>query len=179
VIVGFAILLILASQRKRALSFGAGMMTRLPIVQRWNVMAWLEHFLDGLAPLTQPAELIQVLLLTTASWVCSLLSGYVLMIAFFGHADWATTCLFSAAASLAVAVPAVPGNLGTYEVSILLALRAMGYGDPIGTATAFAVAVHAVNLVVNSSLGVYGFFHEGVSLDQLSQGVREMKTPSG
>jgi uncharacterized protein (TIRG00374 family) len=178
VIVGFAVLLILASQRKRALSFGAVLIARLPVIRRWNVVAWLEHFLDGLVPLTQPADLIQVLLLTTASWICSLLSGYVLMIAFFGHADWATTCLFSAAASLAVAVPAVPGNLGTYEVSILLALRAMGYGDPIATATAFAVAVHAVNLLVNSSLGVYGFIHEGVSLGQLSQGVREMKTPS-
>ncbi|MEO8397137.1 MAG: lysylphosphatidylglycerol synthase domain-containing protein, partial [Chloroflexota bacterium] len=179
VVVGFAILLILASQRKRTLSFGARLIARLSILQRWNVIAWLEHFLDGLAPLTRRSELFQVLLLTTASWICSLASGYVLMIAFFGHGDWATTCLFSAAASLAVAVPAVPGNLGTYEVSILLALRAMGFGDPIGTATAFAVAVHAVNLLVNSSLGVYGFFHEGVSLGQLSQGVREMKTPSG
>ncbi len=179
VAVGFAVLVILASQRKRTLSFGSRMTARLTILKRWNVVGWLEHFLDGLMPLTQSSALIQVLVLTTASWICSLLSGYVLMIAFFGHADWATTCLFSAAASLAVAVPAVPGNLGTYEVSILLALRAMGYGDPIATATAFAVAVHAVNLLVNSSLGVYGFIHEGVSLGQLSQGVREMKTPSG
>ena len=65
------------------------------------------------------------------------------------------------------------------KLSILLALRAMGYGEPAATATAFAIAVHAVNLLVNSSLGVYGFIQEGVSLDQLSQGVREMKTPSG
>ena len=179
VVVGFAVLLILASQRKRTLSFGSRIVARLTILKRWNVVAWLEHFLDGLSPLTQSSALIQVLFLTSVSWICSLLSGYVLMIAFFGHADWATTCLFSAAASLAVAVPAVPGNLGTYEVSILLALRAMGYGDPIATATAFAVAVHAVNLLVNSTLGVYGFIHEGVSLDKLSQGVREMRTPSG
>ncbi|MEP7293259.1 MAG: lysylphosphatidylglycerol synthase domain-containing protein, partial [Chloroflexota bacterium] len=128
-------------------------------------------------PLTQPALLVQVLLLAAASWLCSLLSGYVLMIAFFGHGDWAATLLFSAAASLAVAVPAVPGNLGTYELSILLALRAAGYGEPVATATAFAVAVHAVNLLVNSALGVVGFIREGVSLDQLSQGVREMKQP--
>ena len=179
VVVGFAVLLILASQRKRTLRFGARLTARFALLKRWNVVAWLEHFLDGLTPLTQRAQLVQVLVLTIASWICSLLSGYVLMIAFFGHGDWATTCLFSAAASLAVAVPAVPGNLGTYEVSILLALRAMGYGDPMATATAFAVAVHAVNLLVNSSLGVYGFIQEGVSLDQLSQGVREMKTPSG
>jgi uncharacterized protein (TIRG00374 family) len=179
VIIGFAVLLILASQRQRALNFGAKIVTHISILQRWDVIAWAGHFLDGLTPLIQPTELVQVLLLTTASWICSLLSGYVLMIAFFGHADWATTCLFSAAASLAVAVPAVPGNLGTYEFSILLALKAMGFGDPAATATAFAVAVHAVNLLVNSSLGIYGFIQEGVSLGQISQGVREMKTPSG
>ena len=179
VVIGFAILLILASQRRRTLIVAQRVIAHLTPLHHWNVLGWLEHFLDGLKPLTQPAELAQVLLLTAASWVCSLLSGYVLMIAFFGHADWATTCLFSAAASLAVAVPAVPGNLGTYEVSILLALRAMGFGDPPATAAAFAVAVHAVNLLVNSSLGVYGFIQEGVSLDQLSHGVREMKTPSG
>jgi hypothetical protein len=53
----------------------------------------------------------------------------------------------------------------------------MGYADPPATATAFAIAVHAVNLLVNSSLGIYGFIQEGISLDQLSQGVREMKNP--
>ncbi len=178
-VIGFVLLVLLASQRARTLRFAAQVVQRLAFLRRWDVLAWLEHFLDGLTPLTQPSALLQVLLLTAASWACSLLSGYVLMIAFFGHGDWATTCLFSAAASLAVAVPAVPGNLGTYELSIMLALRAMGYGDPAATATVFAIAVHAVNLLVNSSLGVYGFIQEGVSLDQLSQGVREMKNPLG
>jgi len=179
VIVGFAILIILSSQRAFTLRVAAQVVERVPLLWRWDVLTWLEQFLDGLKPLTQPVALIQVLVFTIASWACSLLSGYVLMIAFFGHADWATTCLFSAAASLAVAVPAVPGNLGTYELSILLALRAMGFGDPAATATAFAIAVHAVNLLVNSSLGIIGFIQEGISLDQLSHGVREMKNPLG
>jgi uncharacterized protein (TIRG00374 family) len=169
------VLVILASQRERTLRLARLFIERMSFARRFNLMRWLEQFLDGLKPLTQPKALVNVLLLTAASWACSLASGYVLMLAIFGRADWATTCLFSAAASLAVAVPAVPGNLGTYEVSILLALGAMGYGEPVATATAFAIAVHAVNLLVNSSLGIFGFIQEGVSLDQLSQGVREMK----
>ncbi len=175
VVVGFAFLILLARERERALRLAERLISRIALLQRRDWLAWMRHFLDGLTPLTQPAALTQVLLLAAASWACSLLSGYVLMIAFFGQGDWATTCLFSAAASLAVAVPAVPGNLGTYEASILLALGAMGYGEPAATAVAFAIAVHAVNLLVNSALGVYGFIQEGVSLDQLSQGVREMK----
>jgi glycosyltransferase 2 family protein len=179
VVVGFVVLIILASQRERTLKIAALVLEKVEFLQRWNVLKLLEHFLDGLLPLTQPRLLSQVLLLAAASWFCSLLSGYVLMIAFFGHGDWVATLLFSAAASLAVAVPAVPGNLGTYELSILLALRATGYGEPVAVATAFAIAVHAVNLLVNSSLGVLGFIREGISLDQLSQGVREMKQPLG
>lgn len=176
VVVGFAFLILLASQQERALKVAERLVGHIGFVQRRNMLAWLRQFLDGLTPLTQPSALIQVVVLAAASWACSLLSGYVLMIAFYGRGDWATTCLFSAAASLAVAVPAVPGNLGTYEASIMLALGAMGFGEPAATAVAFAIAVHAVNLLVNSALGVYGFVQEGVSLDQLSQGVREMKT---
>ena len=176
VIVGFALLLLLASQRERTLRLAERFTKPIAFFQRRDWLAWLRQFLEGLSPLTQPSALVQVLALSAVSWACSLLSGYVLMIAFYGYGDWATTCLFSAAASLAVAVPAVPGNLGTYEASILLALGAMGFGEPAATAVAFAIAVHAVNLLVNSALGVYGFIQEGVSLDQLSQGVREMKT---
>lgn len=177
VVLGFVVLIMLAGMRARALRVAAWVVERVPFLQRWNVLAWLGHFLDGLNPLTQPKALALVLMWTAASWVCSLASGYLLMLAFFEQADWTTTFLFTAAASLAVAVPAVPGNLGTYEVSILLALRTTGYGEPAGVATAFAIAVHAVNLLVNSALGVYGFVQEGVSLERLSQGVREMRNP--
>ncbi len=175
VVIGFVVLIVVASQRARTMKLAGWLIGRFPVFQRWNVLAWLEHFLDGLTPLTQPKALIVIVMWTIASWFCSLLSGYLLMLAFYPQADWATTCLFSAAASLAVAVPAVPGNLGTYELSILLALGAMGYGEPAATATAFAIAVHAVNLLVNSTLGVYGFIQEGVSLGQVSQGVRDLR----
>src|SRR5690606_13652167 len=106
------------------------------------------------------------------SWALSAAAGYVLMLAVWDTADFATTCLFIAAASLAIAVPAVPGNIGTYELSILLALQATGYGEPASTASAFAILVHAANLVVYAVLGVLGFMQEGISLGQLSQGVK-------
>lgn len=178
-VLGFAFGLLVVFQRARALRYADALSRRVPLLARLSLTRRLDNFTEGLQPLTQVRTLSQALAWAVASWVCSLLSGYVLMQAFFGHADWAVTCLFSAAASLAVAVPAVPGNLGTYELSILLALGALGYGEPAATATAFAIAVHAVNLLVNSALGIYGFIQEGVSLKQLSQGVREMRNPLG
>jgi hypothetical protein len=172
VIAGFLVLVFMASQRERVPRLLDKLTARFTLLQRWNAQAFLGHFLDGLLPLTQPAALLNTLVWTAISWTLSLASGYLLMLAFFNRGDWAVTCLFTAAASFTVAVPAVPGNLGTYELSILLALRAMGYGDPPEVATAFALVVHALNLGITAILGVLGFIQEGVSLEQLSQGVR-------
>jgi len=116
---------------------------------------------------------VLALALTAVSWGFSVAAGYVLMFTFYQQPSLATTCLYIAAAALAIAVPAVPGNIGTYELSVLLALRATGYGEPASTAVLFAILVHGVNLIVHSGAGVYGFIHEGISLGQLSQGARE------
>lgn len=175
VIVGFLVLVVMASQRRRTLTLVSAVTRRIPVLGRFHVETLLGQFLDGLTPLTDPKALILTLVWTTISWAFSLASGYVLMLAFFDRADWAATCLFTAAASFAVAVPAVPGNLGTYELSILLALGAAGYGEPAEAATAFALVVHGLNLAVSAVLGALGFIQEGMSLEQLSQGVRGLE----
>jgi len=172
-IVGFISLVVLSGQRDWTLRIVAKIAARLPI--RWDVIGWVGHFLDGLNPLTDWRRFGVVVFWNTLSWTSSVLSGYVLMYAFFDQPHWGATLLFTAMASLAVAVPAVPGNLGTYELSILLALQAMGYGESPATAGAFAIMVHAVNLFINAGMGVIGFIQEGISLQQLSQGVREMR----
>lgn len=176
-VVGFIAGIAIIFQQERALRLADWLAAHLPVLRPLKPAERLQNFTDGLLPLRNVRSMAQAIGWTVASWACSLSSGYVLMLAVFGQADWATTFVFSAAASLAVAVPAIPGNLGTYEVSIILALRLMGYGDPAATAAVFAIVVHAVNLLVNSALGIIGFIQEGVSLDQLSQGVREMKNP--
>ncbi len=172
---GFLALVLMASQRARALKLVEVVAARIPLLGRFDVTAFVGHFLDGLRPLTQPAALANTLLWTVISWAFSLASGWVLMFAFYDQADWVVTCLFTAAASFVVAVPAVPGNLGTYELSILLVLQAMGYGEPVEAATAFALLVHGLNLMVVAVLGVIGFMREGISWEQLSQGMRRME----
>lgn len=100
------------------------------------------------------------------------------MFAFFEQGDLTATMLYIAAAAFAVALPAVPGNIGTYEASILLALVALGYQQS-DTAIAFAITVHAVNVFVHASTGVVGFMREGISLNQLRTGVQQMQqTPA-
>jgi uncharacterized protein (TIRG00374 family) len=175
VIGGFLVLILMASQRSRTLRLVEWGTVRIPLLRRFSVTALVGHFLDGLRPLTQPTALANTLLWTAISWGFSLASGYVLMLAFYDRGDWVVTCLFTAAASFVVAVPAVPGNLGTYELSILLVLQASGFGEPVETATAFALLVHGLNLAVVAVLGAFGFLQEGISLQQLSHGVRRLE----
>ncbi len=178
-LVGFAALVVLASQRQVAsqlLQWILGLIGRdTKSAFSMRLTTWFEHFLDGLKPLTRPYALAAALCWTIVSWGFSAIAGYILMFTFYSHASWAATLLYIAAAAFAIAVPAVPGNLGPYEGSIYLAISAMGYANPAGTAVAFAVLVHGLNLAVHAITGVIGFIQEGISLEQLSRGVQKMR----
>lgn len=171
---GFALMLGLAARPQRTLRLAERVLPA-SFAPRPRMLNWLGHFLSGLSPLTRPRTLALMLFWTAASWGLSVLSGLVLMRAFFDSASLGTTALFTAAASFAVAVPAVPGNVGPYEASIMIALSAMGYGTSAETALAFAIVVHFLNLGMVAILGVSGFIAEGLSLEQLSQGVRSVR----
>jgi len=174
-ICGFVVLVLMAANRGLAQRILAFAQRLLPFLQRIAIDKWLDQFLDGLQPLTNPRMLLLALGWTTISWALSVAAGYVLMFAFFESASWVVTALYIAAAAFAIALPAVPGNVGTYEASILLALTAVGY-EYSATTLAFAVMVHGVNVFVHASTGVIGFIQEGISLSQLSQGVRQMRS---
>lgn len=174
-IIGFLMLIFLASRRILVNRLFAKVVYSIPILKRFNSLeTWLNQFLDGLIPLTQPSKLISAFLWTAISWILSIAAGYVLMFAFFEKASIAATMLYIAAAAFAIALPAVPGNVGTYEASILLALVAMGY-EQSNAAIAFAVMVHAVNVFVHASTGILGFIQEGISLQQLTKGVQDIR----
>lgn len=175
-VVGFSVLIVLASRRAWAQAITAWVVQRMPPLQRLNLAAWLDHFLDGLAPLTRPRLLVLSLFWTAISWGFSVAAGYIIMLAFFEAGDWAATALYIAAAAFVIAVPAVPGNIGTYEWAIMLALSALGYGDPTdSTLVSFAVVVHGLNLAVYAVMGVIGFVQEGITLGQLSSGVQRLQ----
>ncbi|MCC6615274.1 MAG: flippase-like domain-containing protein [Anaerolineae bacterium] len=172
---GLIALALAAARRAWVLRLIETISARIGFLARLNLTQHAEDFLKGLAPLAQPAAFAGAVGWTMISWICSVAAGYVLMLAFYDTASWAASALFIGAASLAIAVPAVPGNVGTYEASILLALGALGYGQPVETATAFALVVHGLNLLLYAIMGAIGLAREGVTLAQLSREVGEMR----
>jgi uncharacterized membrane protein YbhN (UPF0104 family) len=113
--------------------------------------------------LTQPRKLLAALLWTALGWVCTAGAGWALMFAFYDRGDVWVASLFVSAVAFAVALPAVPGNLGTFELAIVTVLTLTRGGEPAGQAVAFAVILHAIDLGVYMLAGLFGFFHLGLS----------------
>lgn len=174
---GFIVLIVLARRRNVMEQFTAWLVIKVPLFERLNLSNFVKDFLDGLMPILDFSSLSRAIIWTVISWIVSVMAGYILMFAFFEQGDLTATMLYIAAAAFAIALPAVPGNIGTYEASILLALVALGY-EQSDTAIAFAVAVHAVNVFVHATTGVVGFMREGISLNQLRTGVQQMQQTS-
>lgn len=174
---GFMVLVLLSRYRKLAQTITQRVTDLVPLAAKFNLPALLDHFLDGLAPLTRFDALFNALLWTAVSWGFSLASGFVLMYTFYDEGSIVATCLYIAAASFAIAVPAVPGSIGTFEFAIVLALLAFGYEDE-NTATAFAVMVHVVNAGTYIALGAVGFAQEGVTWGQLARGASATRRAS-
>jgi uncharacterized protein (TIRG00374 family) len=173
---GLIVLVIMASNKARALRWVEALSGRIPLLQRIQAVKLAGDVLEGFAVLTNPAACARVIGWSAAGWFCSVAAGYILMLAFYPTADWAASCLFVAAASLAIALPAVPGNIGTYEASVLLALSVFpAYAQPLETGTAFAIVMHGLNLLLYAVTGAIGLWREGVSLGQLGKGETTLK----
>lgn len=174
---GFAVLIMLARQRARLHQWLSLIAHHVPALQKVNLLKLADHFLDGLLPLTRLPLLLRALGWTAFSWGLSVAAGYILMFAFYDRASWSATALYIAAAAFVIAVPAVPGNIGTYEWAIMLAVSAVGYGvatDPVNVS--FAVVVHALNLLVYAVMGTIGFLQEGITLNQLTREVQRYQS---
>ncbi len=184
-VVGFSVLLVMARWRSVTERLVSAIVERIPLPQRLPIQALTGHFLDGLAPITRPLSLLEAVGLTAISWAISAAAGYVLMFAFYDAASWATTLLYIASAAFAIALPAVPTNIGPYELAILGALNATGYsvytesGQLVGAAVSFAVMVHLINFLVHTITGIIGLEHEGISIKQLSEAVNQMQQQVG
>ncbi|MBN1202178.1 MAG: flippase-like domain-containing protein [Anaerolineae bacterium] len=157
----------------------------LPLLRRPRLRGWVGHFLDGIAPLASVGGLLQAVWWTAAAWTASVIAGYVLLYAVFDDPTWAAAMAMVALASFAIAVPAVPGNLGPFEAATVFALAGAGLVDDPGAApaVAFALLLHAVNLLTYIACGLVGLWTEDVQIGDLAQAVQNLraqqKTPAG
>lgn len=176
-VIGVIVLALFAVRPAWAHALLDGLARVIPPLRRPALRAWLSSALEGIRPLASPRAMLLVVGWTAVAWAVSVLTGYSLLFAVFDEPTWSAAIAMIALASFAIAVPAVPGNLGPFEAAIVFALAStkLVAGPTAAPAVAFALLLHAVNLLTYISAGLVGLWVEGVSLGEVTtaaQGLR-------
>jgi glycosyltransferase 2 family protein len=149
---------------------------------RWSIVDRLmgdrlSAFLDGLSILTDLSRFARALLWMLMNWGMGVVMYYLLMLAFFPHAQplWAVFTL--GAASLGIAAPSSPGAIGVFEAVVVGALAIF---DPNhSAAAAYAFFIHLFSYFFSGIFGVYGFSKEGETVVNLYRELRRVQVRGG
>lgn len=129
-------------------------------INRWpRVHGLLVRLRTGLA-ITRNVRVMAIsLVLTLASWSCSVLAFAAAAQSVGIEPTMGQAALLAAGVNLATAVPAAPGYVGTFELAAVTIAASVGIDrEP---ALAFAVLVHAFSLLITSIGGVVALLAGG------------------
>ena len=178
---GMAVLIVLAARRSVASKILAWITGKLPMLERFNPRSFFEHLLDGLTPLTSISGFMEILLWTVLSWLSSAFVAFSMLLVFYDQPSWVAALVVIAAGSLAIAVPAMPGNVGPFEAAIVTSLMLVGLvggSDTPERAIAFAVAFHGSLVLVYAILGIFGLGQEKITVGELRRLVTAQRKKS-
>jgi hypothetical protein len=176
VIVGMIVIAFFAARRDLAHRLVDLALRLLPFLERLGVRQIADRVLDGIAPLGSVRGAASVLFWTAVSWGISVATAYVLLPVFFDEASWLAALLAISSAAVAVALPALPGNVGPYEAAVIVGLGAAGFAGEgqREEAFAFAVLVHILNVLLWVGCGWYGLIQEKISFRELVSMTRQV-----
>lgn len=159
-----------------ALEFGSTVMAMVPRISKDSARGFLSPFVDGLGAVSSFRAFGLGMLLSFLSWVISGFVSWLLMLAFWDTVPVMVGHLAVVAAGMGIAVPAAPGGLGPFEAAIVGVLTAIKYDADISRSYAFAL--HGINIIMTSLLGILGLFREGVSFGQVAREAQQLKGSS-
>lgn len=166
-IVAFVILLFFAHRPKIAHAILNRVRALLPFLKRLPLEKLLDHFIDGLQPLTDWRRFAHALVWTLIAWTFSFATAYTMELALGIEAQPAVNLLLGAfisvsLAAFSLAIPVTMAALGPFEGAVLLAGGLVGI-DAV-TAAALGFLFHGVTVATYCLLGVIGLLALGVSL---------------
>jgi hypothetical protein len=176
VVVGMLVMVFFAARRDLAHRLLDAVLRILPILNRINLRTIADRVLDGITPMASPRGAASVLVWTAAAWACSVATAYVLLPVFFPEPSWFAALLAVSSAAIAVALPALPGNVGPFEAAIIVGLGIAGYADEgaSGRAFAYAVLVHMLNVILWVGCGWYGLLRENITFNEMLTATRQV-----
>jgi uncharacterized membrane protein YbhN (UPF0104 family) len=143
----------------------------LPLRARGPSHAITGRFLEGLAALRSPLDVLMILVTSFVIWLLETGKYWFLMHAFPFQVSFFALMLMNGIVNLATTIPSAPGYVGTFDAPGIAVLQA--YGVPGGTAAAYTLALHAALWLPITLLGLYYLARESLSWRTIT---RELST---
>ena len=140
---------------------GAWMIERfMPQRLREKVNGIMHKFLDGLASLRSPLNVLMVFLTSVIIWLLETGKYWFVMQAFNFNVSFFALMLMNGIVNLATTIPSAPGYIGTFDAPGIAVLTA--YGVDQATAAGYTLTLHVALWLPITLLGGYYMTREGL-----------------
>jgi uncharacterized protein (TIRG00374 family) len=165
------VFLVLASAPKRFAAVYNWMVSRfVPTRLRPGVVGILDRFVEGLACLRSPLDLLMIFVTSLVIWLTETVKYWFVMHAFAGHGfpvSFFTLMLMNGVVNLATTIPSAPGYVGTFDTPGIEILKASGVEG--ATAAGYTLVLHAALWLPITLLGAWYLAREGLQWSDFRQ----------
>jgi uncharacterized protein (TIRG00374 family) len=132
----------------------------IPERLREKVSGIMHKFLDGLASLRSPLNILMVFVTSVIIWLFETMKYWFVMHTFNFSVSFFALMLMNGIVNLATTIPSAPGYIGTFDAPGIAVLGA--YGVDQATAAGYTLTLHAALWIPITLLGAYYLTREGI-----------------
>ncbi len=132
----------------------------VPSALREKVGGVAHKFLEGLASLRSPLNVLMVFFTSVVIWLLETGKYWFVMHAFDFEVSFFALMLMNGIVNLATTIPSAPGYIGTFDAPGIAVLSA--YGVPQATAAGYTLTLHVALWLPVTLLGAYYMAREGI-----------------
>ncbi len=125
-----------------------------------KIISVMNKFLDGLASLRSPFNVLMVFVTTVVIWLFETGKYWFVMHAFDFEVSFFALMLMNGIVTLATTLPSAPGYVGTFDTPGIAVLQA--YGVDKAAATGYTLVLHIALWLAPTILGAYFMMREGI-----------------
>ncbi|MBI3739261.1 MAG: flippase-like domain-containing protein, partial [Chloroflexi bacterium] len=127
---------------------------------RQQTSGLMHKFLDGLASLRSPLNILMVFVTSVVIWLLETGKYWFVMHAFNFNISFFALMLMNGIVNLATSIPSAPGYIGTFDAPGIAVLTA--YGVDQATAAGYTLTLHVALWLPITLLGAYFLTREGI-----------------
>jgi len=128
-----------------------------------RIISLTNKFLDGLASLRSPFNVLMVFFTSVLIWLLETGKYWFVMHAFDFSVSFFALMLMNGIVNLATTIPSAPGYIGTFDAPGIAVLTA--YGVDQATAAGYTLVLHVALWLPITLLGAYYLAREGIKWD--------------